>query len=87
MKLEVLPKAADQIRKLDKPIQARIANYLREVAALDNPKSRGKALKDNLSGYWRYRVGDYRILCEIKDKELIIIVIEVGHRREVYKSK
>ncbi|MCM1322541.1 MAG: type II toxin-antitoxin system RelE/ParE family toxin [Prevotella sp.] len=73
-----------QVSKLDKPIQKRIFNYMDKVAQLENPRSRGKGLVSNLSGLWRYRVGDYRILCRIKDAELIITVVEVGHRREIY---
>lgn len=76
--------AEKQITKLDKPIQKRIFDYMADVAKLENPRSRGKMLVGNLLGMWRYRVGDYRILCKIKDKELIINVVEVGHRREVY---
>ena len=56
-----------------------------EIPLLDNPCSRGKALTSNLSGLWRYRVGDYRILCRIHDDKLIITVIEIGHRSTVYQ--
>lgn len=84
MKLEYLPKAARQLSKLDKSVQKKIKTYLNQVAELENPRSRGKALIGNLAGFWRYRVGDYRILCKIKDERLIITVVEVGHRREVY---
>jgi mRNA interferase RelE/StbE len=52
---------------------------------LDNPRHLGKALQGNLQGYWRYRVGDYRILCEIIDSQMIIYTIEIGHRREIYR--
>lgn len=51
---------------------------------LDNPRSRGKALVNNLKGLWRYRVGDWRIICDIVDEEIIINVLELGHRREIY---
>ncbi|MCM1322549.1 MAG: type II toxin-antitoxin system RelE/ParE family toxin [Treponema brennaborense] len=84
MKVEYLPEAAKQLSKLDKSVQKKIKTYLNQVAELENPKSRGKALIGNLAGLWRYRVGDYRILCRIKDAELIITVVEVGHRREIY---
>lgn len=73
--------AEKQLAKLDKPIQKRIKRYLAEI---ENPRSRGKSLIGNLSGIWRYRVGDYRILCKIKDEELIILVLEVGHRKNIY---
>lgn len=56
-----------------------------EVAALDDSRSRGKGLTANLSGLWQYRVGDYRILYYIKDDELIVTVLEIGHRSSVYE--
>ena len=55
------------------------------IKPTDNPRGIGKALKGNLSGYWRYRVGDYRIICQIQEAELIILVIELGHRKGVYR--
>lgn len=77
------PEAEKQFAKLDKPIQKRIKKYLDEIK---DPRSRGKALIGNLLGIWRYRVGDYRILCKIKDEELIILVLEVGHRSKIYSD-
>ncbi len=67
-------------------MQKRIVSFLQErIQTADNPRSTGKALQGSLSGLWRYRVGDYRLLCRIEDDELIILVIEIGHRREVYR--
>ena len=60
---------------------------LDEIAKLEDPRSRGKALTGNLAGVWRYRVGDYRILCDINDGRLVILVVDVAHRREVYKRR
>lgn len=75
-----------QFKKLDKSIQRIIAQWVRtNLFSCENPRSHGKALKANLSGYWRYRVADYRIIVEIKDTELIIIAISVAHRKNVYK--
>ena len=71
-------------RKLDRPTLLRIKTYLDEVCALDDPRSRGKGLTGNLSGYWRYRIGDYRVLAEIRDHELVIVAIDMGHRSTVY---
>ena len=85
MKIEYAPAASKQFTQLDKPIQRRIKNYMSEIAILDNPRARGKELTSNLSGLWRYRVGDYRILCRIRDDELIITVIEIAHRSTVYR--
>ena len=56
-----------------------------DVARLKNPRERGKMLIGNMLGLWRYRVGDYRILCKIRDEELVVTVVGVGHRREVYE--
>ena len=74
-----------QLKKLDAAISKRVLDYLEQIELLDNPRSRGKALTSNLSGLWRYRVGDYRILCRICDDRLIITVIEIGHRATVYR--
>ena len=84
MKIEYAPAASKQFTQLDKPIQRRIKKYMNEIAILDNPRARGKGLTSNLSGLWRYRVGDYRILCRIRDDKLIITVIEIEHRSMVY---
>ena len=84
MKIEYAPAASKQFTQLDKPIQRRIKKYMSEIAILDNPRARGKELTSNLSGLWRYRVGDYRILCRIRDDKLIITIIEIEHRSMVY---
>ena len=84
MKIEYAPAASKQFARLDKPIQRRIKKYMNEIAILDNPRARGKELTSNLSGLWRYRVGDYRILCRIRDDKLIITAIEIEHRSTVY---
>lgn len=85
MTIEYAPAASKQFSRLDKSIQNRIKKYMSEITLLENPRSRGKALTSNLSGLWRYRVGDYRILCRIHDNKLIITVIEIGHRSTVYQ--
>jgi len=72
-------------KKLDKSIKERIAKYLLKKVIKD-PFSYGKALTKNKKGLWRYRIGDYRIICKIKKKDLIIIVIDVKHRSIVYKN-
>lgn len=84
MKISFSDKALKQLSKLDRIIQNRIVDFLTEISQLDDPRSRGKSLVGNLRGIWRYRVGDYRILCQIKDNELCIFVVEVGHRRQIY---
>ena len=75
-----------EVKKIDKHVQKKIFDYMDEVAKLDDPRVRGKALVGNLAGFWRYRVGDYRVLCRIKENELIIFVVEVGHRKEIYEK-
>ena len=73
-------------REIDIEAEERF-DELDEIAKLEDPRSRGKALTGNLAGVWRYRVGDYRILCDINDGRLVILVVDVAHRREVYKRR
>lgn len=78
--------ALNQLRKLDKQSARRILDFLDErVAQRDDPRSTGKALTGQLGGLWRYRVGDFRVICDIQDGELRVLVIELGNRREVYR--
>lgn len=79
--------AEREIRKLDKQVARRILKFLRErVAALDDPRSIGEALTGSkLGAYWKYRVGDYRIIADIQDKRICIQVVRIGNRREVYR--
>lgn len=86
MKIVYTEKVLKQLKKLDKSISSRIVDYMDEVAKLEAPRSRGKSLVGNLIGLWRYRVGDYRILCRIIDDELLIMVVEIGHRKGVYNN-
>ena len=65
-------------------MQKRILDYMDEVALLENPRSRGKALVENMRGLWRYRVGDYRVICEIQEARIIISVLKIGHRKNIY---
>lgn len=87
-RIDLTATAAKQLGKLDKAEAKRITAFLRQrLATLDDPRSTGKALTGpQLGAYWRYRVGDYRILCDIQDGALCILVIEVGNRREVYRQ-
>ena len=72
---------------MDKTTLKRVVDYMDEIATLIDPRSRGKSLVGNLKGLWRYRVGDYRIICQIKNDQLIILVTDVAHRKYVYKKK
>lgn len=83
--IDVSEKAVRALRKMDKQAARRIRDELEEIAKLEDPRSRGKALVGNLAGLWRYRVGDYRIICDIEDGRLVILVVDVAHRREVYR--
>ena len=78
-------RAKKQLKKLDKHIAALIIGWLeKNIQNCENPGLHGKGLVENKSGQWRYRIGDYRVICEIQDKEIIVLVLEVGHRREIY---
>ncbi|MBR2207421.1 MAG: type II toxin-antitoxin system RelE/ParE family toxin [Synergistaceae bacterium] len=78
--------AKKQLKSLDKPIRERIINFVKKLSELENPYSIGASLTGGLTGYWKYRVGDYRLLCEINNEKLLVLVVKVGHRREVYKT-
>ncbi len=78
--------ARKQLRKLDKQVARRILDFLDErVAAAEEPRSTGKALTGPLGSFWRYRVGEYRIICDIQDGQLRVLVVQIGNRREVYR--
>ena len=78
--------AKKQLRKLDKQVARRILDFLDErVAAAEEPRSTGKALTGPLGSFWRYRVGEYRIICDIQDGQLRVLVVQIGNRREVYR--
>lgn len=72
-------------KKLDKSIQKQIGRWIyNHLTNVKDPRSFGKPLVGELSGYWRYRIGDYRLLVEINNNELIILMIDIGHRKDVY---
>ena len=87
-KIELDPGAERELSKLDPPIARRILGFLRDrLATLDNPRSIGEALKGSKLGeFWKYRVGDYRLIASIEDHEVRILVVRIGNRREVYKQ-
>lgn len=85
-KISITKTAEKELSKLDKQTSARIIKFLKErLSITDNPKSLGKQLAGSLCQFWRFRVGDYRIICDIKDDELVILTLSIGHRREIYK--
>lgn len=78
-------RAVKELRKLGKRAQRDIVAYLDERISVDeDPRRFGTGLKSDLAGLWRYRVGYYRIVCQIRDGELVVLVVTVGHRRDVY---
>ncbi len=78
--------ARRELRRLDASIQRQILRYLRErIVSEASPRRFGKALTGDRIGLWRYRVGDYRLVCKIEDDRLVVLVLAVGHRREIYE--
>ena len=74
------------INKLDYESRHRIYNSLeKRKKTLDNPRQLGKPLKGRLANFWRYRIGDYRIVCELREEELVVLVVRIGHRSKVYR--
>jgi mRNA interferase RelE/StbE len=86
-RIEVSETAEKQLAKLDKPVAMRLRSFLRErLAVLDDPRSIGQALRGSeLGEFWKYRVGDWRLICQIKDAKILITVVRLGNRREVYR--
>ncbi len=83
--VKVTPAAQKQIRKLDPQVARRIRRFLEgTLQGIENPRALGTPLVDQ--DYWRYRVGDYRVLANIHDDELIILVVALAHRREAYRG-
>ena len=84
-KIELSARARKALKKLDRKPARDIVRALEEIAQLQNPRSRGKVLTGNLQGLWRYRVGDYRVICDIRSKQLTIYGIDLAHRRNIYQ--
>ena len=85
-KIEFLPEAAKELKKLDRSAAARIIKTLEQrIAVLDDPRSLGSALVGDHAGYLRWRVGDYRLVARIENERVVILVVRVAHRREVYR--
>lgn len=76
--------ALKQFKKIDITNQKKIKQFILDIQELNDPRSKGKSLKGKLSNYWRYRVGDYRLICDINDSEIIITVVRIGHRKDIY---
>jgi mRNA interferase RelE/StbE len=87
-KVEISAFAEKQLRKLDKPASARIVGWLNDrIEGGKNPRHFGEPLVGDLGGLWRYRIGDFRVICEIHDHRLVVLALSIGHRREIYRSR
>ena len=86
-RIEFHHQAEKELAKLDREVARKIIRFLRErVAQLEDPRSLGEALKGpELGRFWKYRMGDYRLICDIQDQRVTILVIRIGHRRDVYR--
>ena len=86
--VEFLPQAARELRKLDRPVAARLLRFLEErVRRAEDPRSIGEPLRgERLGAYWKYRVGDYRLICSIQDQRIVVTVVRIAHRRDVYRD-
>lgn len=86
-KVELSAEADRQLGKLDAPQAKRILKFLYErIARLDDPRSLGQALHGSRLGeFWKYRVGDFRLICKLEDNRLVVLVLRLGHRREIYR--
>lgn len=79
-------RALKQLKKLDKQAAKQILDYLDErISGTEDPRQQGKQLKGELNNVWRYRSGNYRILCQLQDEVFIVLVLEAGHRKDIYK--
>lgn len=83
--IKIGSRVAKALKSLDKPSKKRIEQFIDQLTTTDHPRRTGKTLQGNLKGLWRYRIGNYRLICRIKDSELIILVLDIGHRKNIYK--
>jgi len=84
-RIEITNTAKKQMAKLDRQVQTEIIRYLRErISTDDDPRRFGAPLRKELAGRWKYRVGDYRLICEIQDTKLLVLLLMVGHRSTIY---
>jgi mRNA interferase RelE/StbE len=84
--IELSAKAEKQLEKIDRTVARRIRSYLSErIATLENPKALGEPLEGALRPYWRFRVGDYRLICHIQDEIVTVAVVQIGHRSDIYR--
>lgn len=86
--VEYTPASLKQLKKLDKQTRAFVIGWIeKNLVDCENPRVRGDGLTANRSGQWRYRIGDYRLICDIQDSRLVILALSFGHRSEIYRKK
>lgn len=84
--IRIDPRAERELARLDRQVQRRIVRFLRDrVGSLENPRQLGKPLSGPERTLWRYRVGDWRIVADLRDRELIVLVVRLGHRSTIYR--
>jgi mRNA interferase RelE/StbE len=84
--IEISRTAEKQIKRLNRVAQAAIVRFLRDrLKPAQNPRQLGKPLHGDKGGLWRYRVGDYRLICDIQDEKVVVLVLRVGHRKDIYR--
>lgn len=84
--VDLLEDAAKTLEKMDATSRNRIRRFIRErLQGTDNPRQWGRALTGNYAGLWRYRIGDYRLVCQLQDARLVVLAVEIGHRSTVYR--
>lgn len=87
-RVETTSRFDKEFKKLDRYTQKMVKAWIQKnLIGCSNPRVHGKGMTANRSGLWRYRIGDYRILCEIQESKLVILALTIGHRSEVYKDK
>lgn len=84
--IEYAASALRQLKKMDQQAACRIVDYLEQrVICAENPRNLGKPLKGPFSSYWRFRVGDYRLICDLQDEKLVVLVLRTEHRKNIYR--
>jgi mRNA interferase RelE/StbE len=85
-KIQFEPRALKEFEKLDRSTQQRVLGFLsKQIAPSPDPRAKGKALTGEFKGLWRYRIGEYRLICDIRDKILVIMVLRIAHRKDIYR--
>ena len=86
-RVDFTAEADEQLLSLDKPTRERICKYAKELEKLSDPRMRGEPLVGNLSEFWKYRIGKYRLICRLQDDKLLVLVVKIGKRDKVYKVR